>query len=68
MEDYRREISKRIEVIKATPRMEGVEEIRIPGERGQAERCRSLVEGIEIDTKIFDALNNLARGQLDHGG
>ncbi|MDE0808588.1 MAG: Ldh family oxidoreductase [Alphaproteobacteria bacterium] len=68
MEDYRREISKRIEVIKATPRMEGVEEIRIPGERGQAERRRSLVEGIEIDTKIFDALNNLARGQLDHGG
>jgi LDH2 family malate/lactate/ureidoglycolate dehydrogenase len=68
MDNYRREISKRIEVIKATPKMEGVREIRIPGERGQAERRRRLVEGIELDTKIFNALNNLARGQLDHGG
>ncbi|MDG2286081.1 MAG: Ldh family oxidoreductase [Alphaproteobacteria bacterium] len=68
MDDYRREITKRIEAIKATPKMEGVQEIRIPGERGQAERRRRLVEGIEIDAKIFDALSNLARGQLDHGG
>jgi len=68
MDDYRREITKRIETIKATPRMEGVQEIRIPGERGQAERRRRLIEGIEIDTEIFDALNNLARGHLDHGG
>ena len=68
MDDYRREITKRIEVIKATPRMKGVQEIRIPGARGQAERRRRLVEGIEIDAKIFDALNNLSRGQPDHGG
>ena len=68
MDDYRREITKRTETIKATPRMEDVQEIRIPGERGQAERRRRLIEGIEIDTEIFDALNNLARGHLDHGG
>jgi LDH2 family malate/lactate/ureidoglycolate dehydrogenase len=68
LDDYRSEITKRIETIKATPRMEGVQEIRIPGDRGQAERRHRLVEGIEIDTKIFDALNNLARGHLDHGG
>ena len=67
MDDYRRDITKRIETIKATPRMDGVQEIRIPGERGQAERRRRLVEGIDIDVKIFDALNNLSRGQLDHG-
>jgi LDH2 family malate/lactate/ureidoglycolate dehydrogenase len=32
-EVYRREVSRRIETIKATPRQEGADEIRIPGER-----------------------------------
>jgi LDH2 family malate/lactate/ureidoglycolate dehydrogenase len=67
-EDYRREVSRRIETIKATPRQEGVEEIRIPGERAYATRARLLVEGIEIDRKIYAALGRLAEGKLDHGG
>jgi LDH2 family malate/lactate/ureidoglycolate dehydrogenase len=66
--DYRREVTRRIETIKATPRQEGVTEIRIPGERGYRTRARLLREGIEIDRKIHDALGRLAEGNLDHGG
>ena len=66
--DYRREISRRIDTIKATPRQAGVTEIRIPGERGYRTRARLVREGIEIDRKIYDALGRLAQGHLDHGG
>lgn len=67
-DEYRHEVSRRIEVIKATPRQVGVDEIRIPGERSVATRARLLREGIEIDRKIYDALGRLAEGKLDHGG
>jgi LDH2 family malate/lactate/ureidoglycolate dehydrogenase len=66
--DYRREVSQRIATIKATPRQAGVEEIRIPGERGYRTRARLMREGVEIDRKIHDALGRLAEGRLDHGG
>jgi len=67
-DDYRREVSRRIETIKATQRRIGVEEICIPGERGYRTRARLMREGIEIDRKIYDALGRLAEGKLDHGG
>jgi LDH2 family malate/lactate/ureidoglycolate dehydrogenase len=67
-DDYRREVSRRIATIKATPRQPGVEEIRIPGERGYRTRARLMREGIEIDGKIHNALGRLATGRLDHGG
>jgi LDH2 family malate/lactate/ureidoglycolate dehydrogenase len=67
-EDYRHEVTKRIETIKATPRQSGVAEIRIPGERAYQTRARLLQEGIEIDRKIHNALGRLAEGNLDHGG
>jgi LDH2 family malate/lactate/ureidoglycolate dehydrogenase len=67
-EDYRHEVTKRIETIKSTPRQSGVEEIRIPGERAYQTRTRLLREGIEIDRKIHNALGRLAEGNLDHGG
>ncbi len=67
-EDYRHEVTRRIEMIKATPRQAGVTEIRIPGERGYQTRARLLREGIEIDGKIDRALRRLAEGKLDHGG
>ncbi len=67
-EDYRREVTQRIETIKATPRQDGVDEIRIPGERGHATRARLLRDGIEIDRKIHTALGRLAKGERDHGG
>jgi LDH2 family malate/lactate/ureidoglycolate dehydrogenase len=55
-DNYRHEVSRRIEMIKATPRQMGVEEIRIPGERGYRTRARLIREGIEIDRKIYNAL------------
>jgi LDH2 family malate/lactate/ureidoglycolate dehydrogenase len=68
LDDYRREVTRRIETIKATPRQMRVEEIRIPGERGYRTRARLEREGIEIDRKIHTALVRLAEGKLDHGG
>jgi len=68
LDNYRREVSRRIETIKATPRQMGVEEIRIPGERGYSTRERLTREGIKIDPTIYDSLGRLAKGQLDHRG
>ena len=60
LEDYRRGLAAEIAAIKATPRQEGVDEIRIPGERAYRERARLEREGIEIDRRIQDALSRLA--------
>ena len=62
LEDYRRTLAAEIAAIKATPRQEGVDEIRIPGERAYRERARRAREGIEIDRRIQDALIRLAEG------
>ena len=63
LEDYRRALTAEIAAIKATPRQEGVAEIRIPGERGYRERARLTREGIEIDRRIYDALDALAKNR-----
>src|SRR5438552_11954023 len=63
LEDYRRALAAEIAAIKATPRQEGVDEIRIPGERAYRERARLAREGIEIDRRIHDALIELAEGR-----
>ena len=60
LEDYRRVLAAEIAAIKATPRQDGVDEIRIPGERAYRERARLMREGIEIDRRIQDALTALA--------
>jgi len=60
LEDYRRTLAAEIAAIKATPRQDGVDEIRIPGERAYRERARRSREGIEIDRRIHDALTRLA--------
>jgi LDH2 family malate/lactate/ureidoglycolate dehydrogenase len=62
LEDYRRELAAEIAAIKATPRRHGVDEIRIPGQRAYGERARLTRDGIEIDTRIHDALVKLAEG------
>jgi LDH2 family malate/lactate/ureidoglycolate dehydrogenase len=67
-EDYRREVTRRIDTIKATPRQAGIGEIRIPGEHGYRTRARLVREGIEIDRKIHKSLCRLAEGKLDHAG
>jgi LDH2 family malate/lactate/ureidoglycolate dehydrogenase len=61
-ETYRRALAAEIAAIKATPRQDGVAEIRIPGERAYRERARLAREGIEIDRRIHDALVALADG------
>lgn len=58
--DFKRQVSEHIAQVKATPRQEGVAEIRIPSERAFRERARNLREGIEIDRPIYDALRALA--------
>lgn len=68
LDEYRQEVSRRIDTIKATPRQAGVDEIRIPGEHSYRTRTRLLREGIAIDRKIYQALGRLADGELDHGG
>jgi len=60
LEEYQRALAQEIATIKATPRQEGVDEIRIPGERAYRERDRLMREGIEIDRRIRDALIGLA--------
>src|SRR5438034_3348135 len=63
LDDYRRALAAEIAMIKATPRQDGVAEIRIPGERAYRERARFMREGIEIDTRVHDALLRLAEGR-----
>jgi L-2-hydroxycarboxylate dehydrogenase (NAD+) len=65
LDDYRRALAEEIAEIKATPRQDGVDEIRIPGERAYRERARLTREGIEIDRRIHDALIRLADGSRD---
>ena len=60
LEDYRRALAAEVATIKATPRQDGVDEIRIPGERAYRERARREREGLEIDRRIHDALLALA--------
>ena len=57
--DFKRQVSELIDRVKATPRQQGVGEIRIPGERAFRERERALRDGIEIDRAVLDALTAL---------
>jgi LDH2 family malate/lactate/ureidoglycolate dehydrogenase len=59
--DYERALAAEIARIKATPRQDGAEEIRIPGERAYRERAQREREGIEIDRRIHQALSRLIR-------
>src|SRR3989442_3327846 len=63
LDAYRHPLAPAIGAIKATPRQDGVEEIRIPGERAYRERARVAREGIEIDRRIHDPLLELAEGR-----
>jgi LDH2 family malate/lactate/ureidoglycolate dehydrogenase len=62
--DYRKQLSENLARIKATPRLPGVDEIRLPGERSFREREKHLREGIVIDKFIYDALLAVPAGQL----
>ena len=62
--DYRQQLSENLARIKATPRLPGVAEIRLPGERSFKEREQRLRDGIVIDTFIYHALLAAPAGQL----
>ena len=52
-------MSEMVDKVKATPRQPGVDEIRLPGERAFRERERRRVEGILVDRKVVESLNEL---------
>ena len=53
------QMSELVRAIQATPRREGVEEIRIPSTRAFRERERRRVEGILVDRAVIAALEAL---------
>ncbi|HEX3538207.1 MAG TPA: Ldh family oxidoreductase [Stellaceae bacterium] len=63
LDEVKRELSGLIERVKATPRLPGVGEIRIPGEQSARNRERLTREGLEIDGLVYDELNRLAAGK-----
>jgi LDH2 family malate/lactate/ureidoglycolate dehydrogenase len=56
---FQRRVTQLIDDVKATPRLAGVSEIRIPSERAFRARERALHDGLEIDRLVFDALVGL---------
>ena len=64
MADFKQHLAETIARIKATPRLPGVAEIRLPGERSFKEREQRLRDGIVIDTFIYHALLAAPAGQL----
>ena len=58
---FEQQLGQLIDRVKATPRMEGVNEIRIPSERSSRTRERLLREGLDFDRLVFDQLTALAR-------
>jgi LDH2 family malate/lactate/ureidoglycolate dehydrogenase len=58
-----RALAAEIAAIKATPRRDGVDEIRIPGAPASRGRARRMREGLEIDRRIHDAVSGLVEGR-----
>jgi LDH2 family malate/lactate/ureidoglycolate dehydrogenase len=56
---FQRQMSELVETIKALPKQDGVDEIRIPSERSFQERERRRVEGIVVEKKIVEMLEAL---------
>ncbi len=56
---FQHQMSELVETIKALPKQDGVDEIRIPSERAFQERERRRVEGIVVEQKIVDMLEAL---------
>lgn len=56
---FQEQMTELVELIKSTPKQEGVDEIRIPSERAFRERDRRREEGVLVDRKVVDALDAL---------
>jgi LDH2 family malate/lactate/ureidoglycolate dehydrogenase len=57
---FKAEMSALVARIKATPRLPGVDEIRIPSERAFREREQRRKTGIPMNRKLIDALKRMA--------
>ena len=60
LEQYRRDLSEGLARLKATPRQEGANEIRIPSERAFAQRRHNRKHGIVLDRQVYESLLRLA--------
>ena len=58
-EQFAEQVTELIEAIKATPKQQGVDDIRVPSERAFRERDRRRAEGIVVEQKVVDSLNAL---------
>src|ERR1700722_256707 len=56
---FQRQMTELVETIKALPKQDGVEEIRIPSARSFHDRARRRIEGIVVEKKIIDLLDAL---------
>jgi LDH2 family malate/lactate/ureidoglycolate dehydrogenase len=56
---FQRQMTELVDTIKALPKQDGVEEIRVPSERAFNERERRRVEGIVVEKKIVEMLDAL---------
>jgi ureidoglycolate dehydrogenase (NAD+) len=59
--DFASDMGALSDAIKALPRVEGVEELRLPGERGARALKQSRAQGIKIDAKVWDELVQVAQ-------
>ncbi|HKU70825.1 MAG TPA: Ldh family oxidoreductase [Burkholderiales bacterium] len=57
--EFKSQMSEYVRQIKATPRRDGVDEIRIPSERSMRDRERRRKEGIVIERKVVESLKAL---------
>ena len=64
-EQFHRDVTELIRLIKATPRRPGVDEIRIPSERAYRQREQARKHGLDLDRKVFDALTKMADSKAE---
>lgn len=58
--EFKRQLRKLIEVVRAVPPLDPQEPVRIPSERAFRERERRRKEGIPVDRAVYDQLRALA--------
>ena len=61
LDTYRQELSQTLTMIKSAPRMAGVDEIRLPSERAFRERERRRQNGIDVNRRIWEAVQALGQ-------
>lgn len=60
LSDFQSDMDVLTQLIKALPRLEGVSEIRLPGERSHQIAKTTAAQGLVIDPKVWKELQNLA--------